>query len=727
MPDRAKAELDMINQLRLKSQHVKKGEAADYCAVSGDWRKSWLAFAMGTSPVPPGPVLTADLVDRDILMRANLVLHFPGCYPVLDSSRDVAIFIPAAIFRQYVAWYGLQGPEIVRPAPRDAGVHVLQVDCRAERRLVCVLKTISRPELCRLFVDVFQLPSTYSIREIKLMGSQKTPSGSDIKDVYLDAEEPTVFGAVDIDRRGGGAVGLANIGNTCYMASALQALAHTRPLLEALLLSESMLGSVSGEFARLLAALWVPGSSASLGALKAALAAREPRFASYSQQDSQELLAVLLDHLNEETRIRRFPYPELNDDSLHPPSLDGESQSNEEKSWHHYELRNDSCVTRDFGGLLKSAVVCAECAFSSETFDPFLFLSLPIPSKSMRRLTVGVFGQGLRQLPLTPSSSSAYSSSLETVGDVKQAVGFQDCILLVSTEEGRFLRVLDDDDEFLSDVLGEDRSSSPFMRRTRSLRLYAHVPIMPSFSVVSFTRPSYIFSSDFCFYPVIIPRCHTEDQVREQLHTLLDGSECIASVKRSEENDDSFICRIHGDDYDRLSEIFNQWMPPLASSPTSNNGGSEDAISLQDCLEGFESEEYLEEGVGWRCPRCKGGRAAFKSLQVSRPPRQCLMVHLKRFAVSAGKSSWFGMGRKVSTPVAFPALLELRQGIRYRLYAVIDHFGSLFGGHYTCTAQNPYTQHWFRFDDSHVSRIDLNEVLTKSTSSGYVLFYQHVQ
>lgn len=45
-------------------------------------------------------------------------------------------------------------------------------------------------------------------------------------------------------------------------------------------------------------------------------------------------------------------------------------------------MRNNSVVVDHFHGQLKSTVVCQHCGHVSLTFDPFVFLSLPVPSKN---------------------------------------------------------------------------------------------------------------------------------------------------------------------------------------------------------------------------------------------------------------------------------------------------------------------------------------------------------
>uniref|UniRef100_A0A915D5H0 USP domain-containing protein n=1 Tax=Ditylenchus dipsaci TaxID=166011 RepID=A0A915D5H0_9BILA len=48
-------------------------------------------------------------------------------------------------------------------------------------------------------------------------------------------------------------------------------------------------------------------------------------------------------------------------------------------TWRKYKSDNDSIVTDLFHGQLKSTTICKNCSAESVTFDPFCYLSLPLP------------------------------------------------------------------------------------------------------------------------------------------------------------------------------------------------------------------------------------------------------------------------------------------------------------------------------------------------------------
>ena len=171
----------------------------------------------------------------------------------------------------------------------------------------------------------------------------------------------------------------------------------------------------------------------------------------------------------------------------------------------------------------------------------------------------------------------------------------------------------------------------------------------------------------------------------------------------------------------------------------------EGAVTLEECLQMFTSEETLDEENSWYCSSCKTHRQALKTIQFWSPPK-ILIIGLKRFEThtSGGLSQMYasqygmpqalsgGMHReKISTFVDFPIRgLDLspfcknkRQSVAtskkeeskrgrgkgargcsgfveegnefdpddpyiYDLYAVINHYGRMGFGHYTAMARD---------------------------------------
>ncbi|XP_020088795.1 ubiquitin carboxyl-terminal hydrolase 2 [Ananas comosus] len=164
--------------------------------------------------------------------------------------------------------------------------------------------------------------------------------------------------------------GLSNLGNTCFFNSVLQNLLAIDKLREYMVNLDWTIGPLTMALKK----LFIETSSVDDSNSKAVLSpknlfggicAKAPQFRGYQQQDSHELLRYLLDGLfMEETSARKSP-----------------ESSVEQEQKNVSILESTTMVDFFFGGQLSSTIACKECGHTSVIHEPFLDLSLPVPSK----------------------------------------------------------------------------------------------------------------------------------------------------------------------------------------------------------------------------------------------------------------------------------------------------------------------------------------------------------
>uniref|UniRef100_A0A8C2Z5U6 Ubiquitin carboxyl-terminal hydrolase n=1 Tax=Cyclopterus lumpus TaxID=8103 RepID=A0A8C2Z5U6_CYCLU len=632
-----------------------------------------------------------------------------------------------------------------------------------------------------------------------------------------------------------GLCGLSNLGNTCFMNSAVQCLSNILPLTEYFLKDKftdemnednplGMKGEIAKAYAELIKQLW----SGKFSYVTPRWAALPHSFSGYQQQDSQELLAFLLDGLHEDlNRIRKKPYIQLKDANSRPDKVVAE------EAWENHIKRNDSIIVDIFHGLFKSTLVCPVCSKVSVTFDPFCYLTLPLPMKKERTLEVYL----VRLDPL--AKPTQYKLTVPKVGYISDLCTSLSNLSEVPAEKmivtdiynHRFHRIFATN-ENLSSIMERD-DIYVFELAVNRVEDTDHV-VIPVHLREKYKQSGYNHTSTPLFgqpFLLAVPRTLTEDKLYNMLLLRLwcvhdceetqpskqhavngNGTNGLleegspSEMETDEQDDESSQDQELPSENDNSqsedsvdNELENGVVGPQNSTKGQQTAGlnrqrlftfqfnnmektdfsliKEDTrqirfdeghlrlsdrsylsldwepemkkkyfdetvvedfdkhesmeykphkkafFKLKDCIELFTTKEKLGAEDPWYCPNCKQHQQATKKLDLwSLPP--VLVVHLKRFSYSRY------MRDKLDSLVDFPLrdldmsefLINPNSGpCHYDLIAVSNHYGGMGGGHYMAYGKNKDDGKWYNFDDSSVSPVNEDQIVSKA---GYVLFYQ---
>ncbi|XP_010740784.2 ubiquitin carboxyl-terminal hydrolase 45 isoform X1 [Larimichthys crocea] len=528
------------------------------------------------------------------------------------------------------------------------------------------------------------------------------------------------------------------------------------------------------------------------------LCQKAPRFKGYQQQDSQELLHYLMDSIRvEETkRVKAGILKAFNN----PTEKTADEDTKRQVKAYGKEGVRMNFVDRIFVGELTNTIMCEECEHISTVKEAFIDISLPIIEERISKPSnPGRLGKGSREQDAHVTHSDQILSAAHSVNRNTRKLSGQKqqtrrssssveekgagCSAERPEEDGvaagsaRGVSVckmaaagsLSDGSE--RDSGAQDSSNDADSEASESE--WAPRPASSSHSHGHMSTPSSTSTLTPSPTPLSASSPSSSSSTRqggavEQLVTAVSkvnlafssgdcspAPHCFPEEQGETQSRDNLHHQHHQGAFQALSHSY---------TPSSKE------CSIQSCLHQFTSVELLMGNNKLLCESCterrqkqlrKSSSADKKAEKIYTSARKQMLIsslppvitlHLKRFH-QAGMNL-----RKVNRHVDFPLILDLApfcsascknlaagERVLYSLYGIVEHSGSMRGGHYTAyvkvrAPQRKTEQHhrnlsgardagsssqgqWVYISDTTVQTVPESRVLN---SQAYLLFYEEM-
>ncbi|XP_037790871.1 ubiquitin carboxyl-terminal hydrolase 20-like [Penaeus monodon] len=534
------------------------------------------------------------------------------------------------------------------------------------------------------------------------------------------------------DVKARGLVGLRNLGLTCYMNAALQALSNSMPLAHfmiecpAFLRTDRKTPGLARPFQRLMLEMWhrKRPSFVTPSVLYHGFKQLYPMFRGFTQQDSQEFLRYFMDQLHEELREPVHSSHEDEESEMEADDEDLSSASLSEREESQSEAEYETC---DSGVSEQSSASSSQHRSKRKKRQHGVDVEAGMSHRSSNRyvfffnLFIHIFhflSSGCCNLDFLfyysfHGINNHVSDNNENNDNGFHFFFFFSCFFLA------FVKCLLPKASSTSPTPGKGQANPlSNLGRRKKPPLYR--------SIISDVFDGTIVSSVQCL------TCNTISSRKETFQDLslpIPSSDQLSILQHSSVTqmqhqvggggNNSSSLHLAKASCDATTDGWLWWMWVWLRSWLWGP-----AVSLHHCLAAFFSADELKGDNMYSCEKCGKLRNGVKYSKVVHLP-EVLIIHLKRFRHEYMFSS------KISQYVSFPLHgLDLTpflhkdctsEVVTYDLYAVICHHGTAGGGHYTSYCQNWSNGRWYEFDDQYVTEVSPETV---AKCEAYCLFYK---
>nr|XP_003479129.2 ubiquitin carboxyl-terminal hydrolase 33 [Cavia porcellus] len=518
-----------------------------------------------------------------------------------------------------------------------------------------------------------------SVQDFKIPNNTtlKTPLVAVFDDLDIEVEE-------EDELKARGLTGLKNIGNTCYMNAALQALSNCPPLTQFFLDCGGLARTdkkpaICKSYLKLMTELWHksrPGSVVPTNLFQG-IKTVNPTFRGYSQQDAQEFLRCLMDLLHEELKEQVM---EVEEDHQ---TITSEETIEDDKSQSDVDFQScDSCSSSD-----KAESENGPRGFPEDNNETTMLIQDEENNSEISK-------------DWQKEKMCSKMNKVNSEGDLDKDRDSVSETVDLNNQETVKVQIHGRASDYITDVHLNELSTPQILPSNEGInpRLSTSPPksgnlwpgLAPPHKKAQSASPKRkkqhkkyrsVISDIFDGTIISSVQCLTCDRVSVTLETFQDlslpipGKEDLAKLHSSSHPTSIVKAGSCGEAYAPQGWIafFMEYVKSWFWGPV---------VTLQDCLAAFFARDELKGDNMYRCEKCKKLRNGVKFCKVQKFPESIL----------------------VSVFITIMIYLPL-----------------YIGGHYIAYCRNNLNKLWYEFDDQSVTEVSESTV---QNAEAYVLFYR---